>query len=544
MKLIRPFAAVAIIVLSSLNVLAQETKTVSSKITDVTVFLQGAQITQVANVSLKAGQNELVFNNLTASLDPNSVAVDGNPGFTILSVQHRINYLATQQTTPEIEAVMDSLDEAQMKLKEQLALRSVYSEEKQLLVSNRSIKGDDAVLLPEDLADMADFYRSRLKELEYKMLEIFEKEKELNEEIQRLQNALNNLNARKGQNPSEIVVMLDVVKAATVPVAVSYTTYNAGWFPVYDLRSEEINSPIDLIYKAKIYQSTGADWDNVNLVVSTGNPSAGGQAPALTPWYLYIYDPKPITYDRKEKYGEADKERPAVPQAGVVMEDSYQWNVTDDMTMANYTQVEASGVTVEFKIGIPFDVPSDNQQYDVELQRSSVKANYEYIVIPKLDNDAFLRAQLTDWAQYNLLPGESNIYFKGTYVGKGYIDPAMANDTLDLSLGRDKSLIVKREMLKDFSKTASFGGKNQVTKAYEISVTNNKKVAVPVTIEDQIPISQNADIEVEYEELSGGQLDAANGTVTWKQTLQAGETLKKQIRFNVKFPKKKLVSGI
>jgi uncharacterized protein (TIGR02231 family) len=233
-----------------------------------------------------------------------------------------------------------------------------------------------------------------------------------------------------------------------------------------------------------------------------------------------------------------------VPQAGVVMEDSYTFHIADDNTMANYTQVESSGVTVEFKIGIPFDVPSDNQPYDIELQRSSIKADYAYIVIPKLDNDAFLRAQLTDWAQYNLLPGESNIYFKGTYVGKGFIDPAMANDTLDLSLGRDKSLIVKHEMLKDFSKTGSFGGKNQVTKAYEISVTNNKKVAVPVTIEDQIPISQNADIEVEYEELSGGQLDAANGTVTWKQTLQPGETLKKQIRFNVKFPKKKLVTGI
>ncbi len=120
----------------------------------------------------------------------------------------------------------------------------------------------------------------------------------------------------------------------------------------------------------------------------------------------------------------------------------------------------------------------------------------------------------------------------------------MASDTLDLSLGRDKSILVKREMLRDFSKTGSLGGKSQVTRAFEISVTNNKKVAVSMTIEDQVPISQNADVEVQYEELSGGVLAATTGKVTWQQTLQPGENLKKQIRFNVRFPKKKLVSGL
>src|SRR6185436_8388544 len=138
-------------------------------------------------------------------------------------------------------------------------------------------------------------------------------------------------------------------------------------------------------------------------------------------------------------------------------------------------------------------------------QSQTLKAEYAYITIPKLDNDAFLRSQITDWAQYSLRPGESNIYFKGTFVGNGYIDPALANDTLDLSLGRDKAINVKREQIKDFCQTGFFGNKQQTTKAYEITVQNNKKQSVQLIIEDQIPISQNGDIEVETEELSGAQ---------------------------------------
>jgi len=140
-------------------------------------------------------------------------------------------------------------------------------------------------------------------------------------------------------------------------------------------------------------------------------------------------------------------------------------------------------------------------------------------------------------------------------VGKGYIDPAQANDTLNLSLGRDRAVNVKplgrdravnvkREMLKEYSKTGIFGGKQQTSRAYEITVQNNKKQAIQLVIEDQLPISQNGDIEVNTEEISGAQYDATTGKVTWKVSLAPGETIKKQLRFTVKYPKKKYVAGL
>jgi uncharacterized protein (TIGR02231 family) len=355
------------------------------------------------------------------------------------------------------------------------------------------------------------------------------------------------MNARRGQNPSEVLITVQSQKEAKSGIRFTYFAQNAGWVPVYDLRAEDINSPIQFSYRAKVMQSTGTDWEDVNLTISTGNPNVGGQAPMLTPWYVNIYEPILMdSYGNSRKRGEANY--------------AYEMNVTPSVangsfydkaeeadgytTMANFTTIQSNTVSTEFKISMPYDIPSDNQQYDVLMQQETVTAKYNYITIPKLDNDAFLRAQLTDWMQYSLLPGESNIYFRGTFVGKGYIDPALANDTLTISLGRDRAISIKRDQIKDFCKTSTLGSKQKTTKAYEITITNTKKQAIELVIEDQVPISQNGEIEVEIEEISGGTYDATTGKITWTLTVEPGATVKKQLRFNAKYPKKKYISGL
>lgn len=518
---------------------AQNVKLVTTSTTDVTVFMSGAQITEEAAIQLKEGENQFKVSGLPLYMDPNSVQVEGNPDYTILSVRHQVNYLADASSSPRIKALRDSLNDAIFKQQEFVALKNVVNQEKALMEANRSIKSSNSVLVPEDLEDMANFYKKRFQELEYRMLELNEKDKKNNAEIYRLQAQLDNLNARQGSNPSEVSLTIIAKKAGNSRLKFSYFTQSAGWYPVYDLRADDINAPIDFAYRAKVYQSTGNDWENVNLIISTGNPSIGGQVPTLYPWYLSIYDPRPITY----KY-EAEKNTRAPAAARDYDQSLSEVAIGSGNTAASYTQMQSNAVNVEFKIGIPYDIPSDNQQYDVTMQQQTLKATYAYITIPKLDNDAFLRAQITDWAQYSLLPGESNIYFKGTFVGKGYIDPALANDTLNLSLGRDKSIVVKREQIKEYCKTGVFGGKQQTTKAFEITIQNNKKQAVNMIIEDQLPISQNGDITVDTEEISGATYDAQSGKLTWNATLAPGEVWKRQIRFTVKYPKKKYLTGL
>jgi uncharacterized protein (TIGR02231 family) len=512
-------------------------KSVDTSISDVTVFQSGAQVTHTANVLLKEGENLLRISDLTLYLDPNSIQVEGNPNYVILSVRHQVNYLLDGYTNPKVKAIQDSLEDALFKQKELAGLKDALIQEKTMLEYNRTMKGENTLVLPEDLKDMADFFRARFTEISYKWIELGEQERKNNIEINRLQSTLNDMNARKGSNPSEILITVIASKAASAPVKVTYFAQNAGWYPVYDLRADDINSPIEFAYRAKVYQSTGTDWEKVNLTISTGNPTIGGQIPTLYPWFINIYEPlREVTIT-----GRGDM---APAAAYDQMEDMDSYKEKKTMYASNYVAVQNNTVNTAFKISVPYSIPSDNQHYDVVMQKESLKAEYAYITIPKLDTDAFLRARVTDWAQYSLLPGESNIYFKGTSVGKGFIDPALANDTLSLSLGRDKSINVKRDMIKDYCKTTFFGGKQKTSKAYEITVQNNKKQSIQIEIEDQLPISQNSDVEVETEEISGAQYDETTGKLTWKLTLAPGETVKKQVRFNVKYPKKKYVSGL
>ncbi|MFM7234237.1 MAG: DUF4139 domain-containing protein [Flavobacteriales bacterium] len=538
----------ACLLLLTLSLTAQlEIKTLETTITDVTVFMSGAQVSEKGSVSLKAGENRLRIAGLPAQLDANSIRVEGNDAYTILGVRHQINYLNAVQQTSRMRALQDSLDEALFKQKEMIALKEVLVGEKQMLEYNRTIKGENTTLIVEDLKEMADFFRSRLTENAYKYLEIGEKERLNNQEIARLQNTLNSMNARANVNSSEIMLAVSANSAVNTTIRVSYFVQNAGWYPVYDLRAEDVNSPISFAYRAKVFQSTGIDWKNVNLTISTGNPTVGGQIPTLMPWYLY----------QQQSYNEVavSSRRPMI--ANETPSDAFDDNSKKGISKSDFVQVEQNTVNTEFKISIPYTIPSDNAQYDVSMQTETLKADYVYITVPKLDNDAFLKARISDWAQYSLLPGESNIYFKGTFVGKGYIDPTQANDTLDLSLGRDRAINVKREMLRDYCKNNLLGNKKTSSKAYEITVQNNKKQSIELIIEDQLPISQNGEIEVEIEEISGakcdcmdssGKLDltgkSGQGKLTWKVTLQPNETIKKQIRFKVTYPKKATIVGL
>ena len=175
------------------------------------------------------------------------------------------------------------------------------------------------------------------------------------------------------------------------------------------------------------------------------------------------------------------------------------------------------------------------------MQHESIKAEYRYMCVPKIDPRAYLMAFMTNWSQYGLLAGESNIYFKGTFVGQGFIDPALANDTLQVNMGRDLSVVVNRTMVKDFCKSGAWAGKKWVTKAYDISVKNQKMSPIKIEVIDQIPLSNNGDLEVIAEEISGGVANKETGELRWMLDIGANQQVKKQLKFTVKYPKKMVV---
>lgn len=510
-------------------------KEVKSEIKEVTVFLRGASITNVGSTTIDAGANDIIFGNLSSFIDENSIEVKGEGDFTILSTFFRINYLNNQLPNQEIKAIEDTLEALQMRMETQKNLRIVYENEESLLLSNKSIGGGNTGVNAAELEKIANIFRTRLSELKSKQMECKMKEKKLNLEIAKLNSQLNELNAKRNKNTGEIVVTVSAKAKGNAKLSVTYNVSAAGWNPVYDIRATDSNSPVKLDYRATIFQNTGVDWKNVKLTLSTGNPSQSGTQPALNPWRISFYSPvvqKNNLYPRDKR-----AEAVAVPQ------EMYKAEAKKADDASSYTEVSESQTNILYEISIPYTIPSDNKPHSVNIQSFSMPAQYKYYSAPKLDNDVFLLAKITGWDQYNLLSGTANIFFEGTFVGKSYINTMLTTDTFDISLGRDKNIVITRTLLKDFSEKKIIGVNKKEIRFYEISIRNKKKQEAEITIDDQLPLSSNSEIEVELLEAANAGYDKTTGKISWNFKLAPSEDKKLKFGYSVKYPKDQVLSN-
>jgi len=204
-------------------------------------------------------------------------------------------------------------------------------------------------------------------------------------------------------------------------------------------------------------------------------------------------------------------------------------------------QVE-NKTAVEFEIKTPYTLLPDNKSVTVDIDTRQLDAVYEYYCVPKIDQDAFLTAYLVNWEQYNLLEGEANIFYENTFVGKTILDVRSMQDTLNISLGRDKNVQVRREKVKDFTRKQLLGSKKEVTRAWQISVKNNKKQPIRLNLFDQVPVSTNSEIEVQADELSGGIFNAENGEVKWTIQIEPFGKKEWQLRYTVRYPRNRVLN--
>lgn len=622
-------------VLYCLTLSAQTKKNIDSKIEKVTVFLEGAQVQRNAKINLPAGKSELVFTGISPAIDKQSIQVKADNTVTILSVIHQQNHLKEQQKQEEIKE-LETLQEAQ---REKIALQrnifNVYKQEEAMLVKNQQVGGANTGLKAADLKDAADFQRNRLTEVYQKQMEINKAIGKLETELVKMNRQFAELNQNADISTSEIHVTLSTKEAGNSNFTVTYLVKQAGWFPVYDIRVKDIISPISLQYKANVFQSSGEDWKDIKLFLSTGNPNENSTKPVISPWYLkYVYAYQPVTNTIQGTYTPGtvrgrvtdDKGNP-VPGASVLVKGTSTGTTTDmngfyainvpagnntitissvgmqptevaasvsgysnitlkeDFKAMSEVVVTALGIkrdgtddeddyrqkkelaysttrikapelkraenmittvsyqptTTVYEIKEPYTILNDGKKYMADIDGYEVKAHYEYYAAPKLEADAFLTAKIADWQELNLLPGEANLFFEGTFLGKSLLDVTKAGDTLNLSLGKDKGVVVKRTLLKEYSSKKFMGSNKTDTRQYEIVVRNNKQQPVNIIIEDQFPISTQKEIEVQDRKYEGAKLDDDTQRITWQLTVDSKKENKVGFKYEVKYPKEKVL---
>jgi uncharacterized protein (TIGR02231 family) len=539
---------------------------VKSEIKRVKLFLTSGEMMHESDLQLAKGRNKLIFSGISAYADPQSIQFTSAEAVRLVSVSTEMDFLAAEQFNPRIAVLQDSLES--LKDKKQLNLDTYNSFQAELAVlnTNRDLKGANQNITVAQIREAADYFRTRTLEINRQLSKLNKEKEQLNTNIELLRFQLTDLNFNENQRSNQVIVLLDIDEGTTSTCSLKYLVSDCGWAAAYDLSATDLNQQINLKYKANIYNNTGNDWNAVDLVLSTADPRLSATQPIMAPWYLDYYagQPKSSKTSYAPKSYNADYRAEAESSLNIANQRVYDNYILDDQDgllrnsdksgksqevltrieqrksqkpVVAIKQIEISELTAEFIIPHKFSCPADGKPYSVNVKEMNLDATFSHITVPKLDNGAFLVASIVGWQDLNLIPGPTNVYFGGVYVGMSEIDTRNVNDTLSLSFGRDSKVVVMRKLKQEMSSKKVVGGSKRETYLYEIALRNNRNVPVTIDVFDQIPISRNAEVTVITETLSNGKRNAETGEITWQITLQPGETKSVDMGYSVKYPK-------
>ena len=566
-------------------------KTIKSTVQRATIFQQGALLTSTELVSLGSGTTNIIFDNVSPQLQANSLQAVGKNDLIIMDVQYRLKY--AEVTTAdvkaddpkvvrwqaEMQAAQDSLEDLVFVRSSVQTRTQTLQSERTILVNNRMMKGEfqrDSLSL---FVQSIDFFRKRQNDIDAELLKLQKENAQqarlrnkLTQRISTLSALIQGIGTPVNNNPTKPIPQVIVTVMAERPmvseVSLTYFVNAAGWTASYDLRASKESQSVEIKHRATVYQNTGIDWKDVLLTLSTGDPSQTNVKPILTPQYLTYYQPimqaDNLKYNQVQGYAKRKQQAPAPSQntynnatlnsVTITGNASAREDVDDEAAekkeaadkdgVMDFTQVTQNMMRVEYDIKLKYSIESDNKPHNVVIQNKTIPSVYSYSVVPKLDPDAFLMARVTDWEDMNLISGTARVYFDNSYIGESYINPRNTNDTLLLNLGRDKSIVVTRTKVKDKCKDKTFSDNHLQTRTYEIVVRNNKNIPIRLVVEDQMPVTKENDIKIDYVEDSGARFNTETGKLVWDFSLKPKDNKKFTFSFEIKSPKEKPLSAL
>ncbi len=510
----------------SINLFPAES--IKTNLKEVKVYTSGAELKHTAVLQLKKGENVIFLEGLAGDFDQSSVNIKIEGDVTILSLTREINYLKNNFTNDRIKNLEDSLKIFEDKLKANYDRSEILKAQWELLLANKEIKEGNVSLLIDNIKKLGSYYGERLSEIKSELRKIDNQNETIQSNIDRLKKQIEYLKDTRPQHELKIVFLSP--SARNTAIDVSYMINDAGWRPNYDIRINNLQESPTISYKADIRQRSGIDWNNVKIILSTRNPQRSNIKPELPPW-MVDFKEEPIYYKAAPKLKREN--------AAMVTE-----NLLNETVIDQTFRQEQNILTTDFIPALNYTIPSDGIPHSVMINNFGLEAFYKFYAIPKYDENAFLVIDLINWKKFDLLSGEVNIYLENSYIGKTYIHTDIATDTLQISAGRDQSIITGRKLIRDY-KEGKFLSKNVVRRfTYELSLSNKKQVPVEVILQDNIPVSKNEDIKVELIDNSGASFDASTGILEWKVKLYPEETKTISYTFSVQYPGDKIIPGL
>jgi uncharacterized protein (TIGR02231 family) len=530
-------------------------KNIKSKPEKIIVYMQGAQVHRLSTVNLVAGQNTLIFSGLENCINTSAIQASGNGNFIIADIQHEVHYPEFDKAKLNgdvrykklLKHVNDSLQEINYLLEEISAKSEALATEKNVLLNYSLYRGQSKRDSIASLKDGLSYLREKLYNINSEQLKL-KREREklevkktiLNERIVNVSNELANQNNSGEVEKVDYRILVHVIadQPSQASININYYITNAGWTPSYDLRAMSNEQNVKLTYKAQIHQNSGIDWGNVKLVLSTANPNRSYNLPELSPWYLGYTN---HTYKTKKQLNQPT---PSSMSAAGRSEDSkadYATLEQEEVVMAknayDYTTVSENVIETEYEIKLNYNIPSDGKQHFAAIMVKDLKTTYRYKAIPKLNNNVYLTAVLADWEDAITMSGEASIYYDGSYVGATSLAPGGTEDTIQLSLGIDKNIAIKRQKIKDKCSQKILDNDILHQYTFEITMKNSRASKIEIEVIDQLPLAHDKTVTIDRKEISGAKYDEVTGILKWRSTIQAKDSKKLTLMYQIKAPK-------
>jgi uncharacterized protein (TIGR02231 family) len=535
---------------------------------DATVYFgYGAELTHQSKVKVDAATKIIVLSQLSTAIDINSLQISVPEDVALLSQAYSIYYPAVPPVAKakEVERLEDSIAMAQKEIGRIDNLIIIDQEiltKTGLLIETAITTSGNKTITSDELLKLLDYYNGKIEKSKNSIynnnLAIKQQNKRI-DELQKKISAITSVTPISQKPYGQVFLQVMCKRSGEIPVELSYYTPNAGWTAIYDIRVNSKTNKVKMIYKASLTQTTGLDWKKTKLTLSTGTPNFGVTAPVLTPWYLQLYVPGIYTdLQRRAAQGNAarnmiqsfdDKNMGEVVVAGTdnqykVKELSGSVQTITPSTLQQYTTLNEGQLNTNFEIDLPYDIESDGRLHSVTIKDEEINCLLKNYAVPRIDKDAYLLAEVADWQNLDLLPGDANIIMDDTYIGKSIIDPNTTADTLNLSLGRDKRIAIKRSLVKEQSSLKTSGTNTRQVFTYEILVKNNKITDVNLLVKDQFPLSTIKEVEIKLEDGGDASVNTETGVLTWKTELKPGESRKLRFSYSVKYPKDKKIVNL
>lgn len=516
---------------------AESTLNQNVKLNHATIFLRGAELDNDVTLSLKPGQNDVILTNIAANIDPRTLSVSLKNNDVIIRSINVQKVAVPPIYSPEIITLQEQQKQNNQQI-ERLNIAIKVGEEQLSLLKDQRFFGESNSQTIEQSSQKLNFIRQQMTQILQEQQQNQASVDELEEKNMLLQAQIDeNLPAVVGQQ-TQVVMVIDAKNATTAQMQLSYLTPDAAWSPSYDFRSEDVESPIVLTYKANVVQNTGIDWRDVNLTLSSVNPSKNITPFNLQPWRLSVYDDS-IQYESQALMQQAP--------APVAMTDASMRakKKRDSSGIADFVTASNNGINLNYDISLPYSLKSSTKPNSLTIKQTDIIGKYQYTTTPKLAEDVFLQADIDNWQALNLLNGNANIYYGNTYIGNFQIDTTQLNDTLFIPFGIDKNIQISRENNEKMKKKPSFIGSTiEQKEGYLIKAKNMHTKPINLTIVDQLPISQDSEIKVSEIDNKQAVVNKTTGELTWDVTLEANQQIEIPFNYTLSYPKDKHIVGL